>query len=259
MFGLDDRIADLAGASGPIVFVVALLLGLRHATDPDHLTAVSTLVLAEEGRGMRLAGILGLFWGLGHAATLFAFGLPVVLFGHYLPEAVQRAAEVTVGALIVALAARLLIRWRRGAYHIHPHTHGTLQHAHPHAHERAHEHARGPKSDAAAEHAHPHAEGLGRSPLASFGIGLVHGVGGSAGAGVLLVAATSDRLEGVVALSLFAAGTAASMALVSCAFGYALVSRPVTRRLIALVPLFGALSLLFGVWYALGALDMNRR
>ena len=92
---------------------VAVLLGLRHATDPDHLTAVSTLVLGDRHQGTRRAGALGLAWGLGHAATLFAFGLPVILVGRFLPEAVTGAAEMAIGVVIVALAARLLLRTLR--------------------------------------------------------------------------------------------------------------------------------------------------
>lgn len=246
MFGLDELIARLAG-SGAMGFVVALLLGLRHATDPDHLTAVSTLVLSGDRNGARQAGALGLAWGLGHATTLFAFGLPVVLFRRYLPEPVQRAAEVLIGLMIIGLALRLLLRWRRGYFHTHPHSHGEVRHAHPHVHE---EHK---AAHAAPVHAHRHAEQLGRTPLAAYGIGLVHGTGGSAMVGVLLVGAATNRTQGVVALLLFAAGTAVSMALVSSAFGYALARGPVARRLAGSVPVLGTASLIFGVWYALGA------
>ena len=74
MFGLDDQIAGLgAGEAFLVVAVIAILLGLRHATDPDHLTAVSTLVAGDRA-DTRGAGRLGLAWGLGHATTLFAFG-----------------------------------------------------------------------------------------------------------------------------------------------------------------------------------------
>jgi len=74
MFGLDERIAATDGASTWIVLAVAVLLGLRHATDPDHLAAVTTLVASGRERAACRAGELGLAWGLGHAATLFAFG-----------------------------------------------------------------------------------------------------------------------------------------------------------------------------------------
>lgn len=227
--------------------VVALLLGLRHATDPDHLTAVSTLVLSEDRDGARRAGRLGLAWGLGHATTIFAFGLPVVLFQAHLPEIVHRSAEGLIGLLIVALAVRLLVRWRRGYFHAHPHEHGPVRHAHPHVHEH------GPAGHVAAAHAHPHAAGLGRSPLAAYGIGLVHGIGGSAMVGLLVVGAAADRALGVAALLLFAAGTAVSMALVSAAVGYALVRGPLSRLVAPLMPVVGVASLVFGVWYAAGA------
>jgi cytochrome c biogenesis protein CcdA len=252
VFGVEERLAELSGGGGiALALVVAVLLGLRHATDPDHLTAVSTLVLSDERRGGRRAAALGLAWGLGHAATLVALGVPVVLFRHLLPAALQRAAEVAVGLIIVALAARLLLRWRRGYYHVHPHAHGALRHAHPHVHEHS------PAAAHPAPHAHAdaHAERLGRTPLAAFGIGLVHGAGGSAGAGLVLVGATPGRVAALAALVVFALGTAAAMAFVSAGFGHALARGPLLRRVTAAIPVLGSLSLLFGVWYALGALD----
>ena len=250
MLGLDTWIAGHFGG-GAMALLVAVLLGLRHATDPDHLTAVSTLVLADQRHGTRRASLLGFTWGLGHATSLFAFGLPVILFRSFLPESVQKAAEVVIGLVIIALAARLLVRWRRGAFHAHLHEHEGLLHAHPHAHE-----LRAPEEHAEA-HGHRHSEALGRSPLAAFGIGLVHGIGGSAGVGILLVSAVSGRAEGVLALLLFAAATALSMAFVSTAFGYALARGPMARRLAAWVPAFGVAGLLFGAWYALDALGLS--
>jgi ABC-type nickel/cobalt efflux system permease component RcnA len=248
MFGLDEFILRLGG-SGVMAFIVAILLGLRHATDPDHLTAVSSLFLAHERGGPRQATILGLTWGLGHAATLFAFGLPVVLLRRLLPDSIQRAAEATIGLVIVGLAVRLLLRWRRGYFHVHPHSHGSLRHAHPHAHE----HSQGLGAHPV-HHAHSHADALGRTPLAAFGIGMLHGFGGSAGVGILLVGAVPGQTQAVLGLVLFAGATAVSMALVSAAFGYALTSSVARRRLTDLVPVLGAASLLFGVWYSLGAL-----
>jgi ABC-type nickel/cobalt efflux system permease component RcnA len=261
VFGLDDSIAKLGGGGGlAMALVVAVLLGLRHATDPDHLTAVSTLIVSDERHGSRRASMLGLAWGLGHAITLFALGMPVVLFGSSLPEAVQRAAEAAIGIVIIALAMRLLVRWRRGYFHVHAHEHGSLRHAHPHVHEDAGDHRRSAQAPAAGhaaahEHRHP-PDTLGRSPRAALGIGMVHGVGGSAGVGILLVGAISQQVEAVVALLLFAGATAVSMALLSSAFGHALARGPVARQLRRAVPALGGLSLLFGAWYTLGALDV---
>jgi cytochrome c biogenesis protein CcdA len=246
MFGLDEWIAGLNG-NGLMALAVALLLGLRHATDPDHLTAVSTLILSNERDGARRAGALGLAWGLGHATTLLAFGLPVVLFRQYLPEGLIRGAEVAIGLVIILLAIRLLRRWAQGYFHIHPHSHDGVLHSHPHVHERRH------PDHAAANHSHPHAEELGRSPLAAFGIGMVHGIGGSAGVGILVVGAASSQLTGAAALVLFAAATAVSMALVSSSLGYALARGTVARRAQPVIPILALASLLFGAWYALEA------
>ncbi len=246
MVGLDEWIASFGG-SGLMVLVVALLLGLRHATDPDHLTAVSTLILSDQRDGARRAGELGLAWGLGHATTLLAFGLPVVLFRRYLPDGLIQGAEVAIGLVIILLALRLLLRWARGYFHIHPHSHDGVQHSHPHGHEGRQ------VSHAPTSHSHPHAPELGRSRLAAFGIGMVHGIGGSAGVGILVVGAASNQVTGVVALVLFASATAISMALVSSSFGYALARRPMARRAGSLIPVLALASLAFGAWYALDA------
>ena len=100
MFGLDHYLASFSdGTTLVLVVAVAILLGLRHATDPDHLAAVTTLLASTERRA-RDAARLGLAWGAGHALTLFALGVPIVLYRAYLPETVQRAAETAIGFLI---------------------------------------------------------------------------------------------------------------------------------------------------------------
>jgi hypothetical protein len=247
MQALDQRLADLGGGSSLLLaLVAAVLLGLRHATDPDHLTALSTLVLGEDrAGGGRLAGRLGAAWGTGHAATLVALGLPVVLFDLRLPDAVQRGLEALVGVIIVALAVRLLVRWRRGRLHSHAHAHGGVVHAHPHVHEAP--------QGVHGSHDHAHAEQLGRTPLAAFGLGLVHGAGGSAAVGVLLVAAVPGRAASALALALFAGACALSMALLSAAFGRGLAAGrgAIVERL---TPLLGVAALAFGTLYAATAL-----
>jgi len=252
---VETFVEGVIGDGVGLAIAIALLLGLRHATDPDHLTAVSTLVLSDE-RATGRAGLLGLFWGLGHATTLFLFGLPLVLFQGALPDGVHRAAEAAIGILIAVLAVRLLLRWRREVFHVHGHAHDGVWHVHPHAHEEGHAPV-AHEGAAPGGHTHPHAEGLGRSPAASYGIGLVHGVGGSAGTGVLMAAALPGRVEATVVLSVFALGTAISMAILSAAFGYGLAREGVTRRLAVLVPSLGAVGLVFGVAYALAAFGLG--
>lgn len=224
MFGLDTWIASFSdGATLALVCVVAVVLGLRHATDPDHLAAVSTLIAGTRERATGAAARLGLSWGLGHAATLFAFGLPIVLFQRYLPETVEQGAEVAVGAVIAALAVSLLLRWRRGQLQLHTHVHPPRR---------------------------------ARTPLQAFAIGLVHGMGGSAGVGVLLLAAIHDRGLAIGALALFAACTALSMALLSSGLGFTLGRARIRAFFPAAAPALGLLSFAFGVWYALGALNV---
>jgi high-affinity nickel permease len=242
MFGLDDWIASFSdGTTLLLVALIAIVLGFRHATDPDHLTAVSTLLAGTRERASGAAARLGLSWGLGHAVSLFAFGLPIVLFKSYLPEPVQQGAETTVGVVIAALAVWLLVRWRRGLFHLHLHAHQAGLHAHGHVHDG---------SD------HPHRSSRARSPLQAFGIGLVHGMGGSAGVGVLLLASIHDRGIAVAALALFAICTALSMAALSTGLGFTLTRGRVAGLFPRITPALGLLSLSFGVWYALGALDV---
>jgi high-affinity nickel permease len=232
MFGLDTWIAHFSdGATLGLVVVVAIVLGLRHATDPDHLAAVTTLIATGRDHAARAAARLGFAWGLGHATSLFAFGLPIVVFKAYLPEPVQQAAETSVGVMIALLALWLLVRWRRGLFHLH-HDHGVT-------------HAHGARRRFRA-----------RSPLQAFGIGLVHGMGGSAGVGVLLLASIHDRTIAIAALGLFAFCTAVSMALLSTGWGMALASSPGRSSLARFAPVLGCASLAFGVWYALAALSL---
>jgi ABC-type nickel/cobalt efflux system permease component RcnA len=237
MLGLDDKIAAFSnGGSVWIVLAVAVLLGLRHASDPDHLAAVSTLVAGGRERAARRAGELGLAWGLGHALTLFLFGLPILLLDSYLPERVQQGAETAIALVIVYLAVRLLVRWRHGEFHAHVHRHGGQEHFHSH---RTHEH----------RHA--------RSGLGAFGIGLVHGMGGSAGVGILLVASIESTSLAVVSLALLALFTAVTMTVLSSGLGRTLVTRPVTASFAAVAPALGTMSLAFGVWYATSAWSLT--
>jgi high-affinity nickel permease len=218
MFGLDHWLMQFSdGTTLLIVVAIAILLGLRHATDPDHLAAVTTLVT----NGRDGATRLGLTWGLGHASSLLVFGVPIVIWKSYLPPRVEQSAEVAIGLVIVALALWLLLRWRRGAF------------AHNHTHLRV------PPQ---------------RTPWQAYGIGLIHGVGGSGGVGVLLLAAIHSHVLALVALVLFAGCTAISMAVLSTGLGFVLGRPRMQRAFARVVPAFGALGVCFGTWYALGAL-----
>ena len=225
MFGLDDWVAGLSeGASIGVVLFVAVLLGLRHATDPDHIAAMTTLVASGREKVARSAAGLGAWWGVGHGITLVVFGIPILLAERYLPERVQQSAETAVALLIVFLAVRLLVRWRHGHFDLHAHLHPDRDHRHE-----------------------------VRTPAGALGVGLVHGMGGSAGVGVLLLAAIPSETVAVVSLLLLALFTAVSMTIVTVGFGLTLTARPVAAASNTVIPALGALSLAFGVWYAAAA------
>jgi ABC-type nickel/cobalt efflux system permease component RcnA len=170
-------------------------------------------------------------------------GLPLVLLNQYLPEVISKVAEVAIGCIIVLLAVRLLVRWRRGLYHVHLHAHDggeAHRHVHSHAHNESHGHA----------HRVPR-----RTPLSSYGVGLVHGIGGSGGL-TLLLSTISEKTQATGALILFAAGTTVSMALLSTAFGLVIAGGPIARNFERVAPVLGVLSMAFGAWYTLGALEV---
>jgi high-affinity nickel permease len=220
MFGLDERIAALSdGASVWIVLAVAVALGIRHATDPDHLAAVTTLVASTRERAACRAGELGLAWGAGHGTTLLVFGAPIILSKSALPEWVQHAAESAIGFIIVFLALRLLLRWRRGELTFH---------AHPHAHDA-------------------------RTRKEAFVIGLVHGMGGSAGVGVLVLASADSTGVAVTSLLILAVFTALSMSVLSRGFGSVLAAGLARAAFGRVAPALGGVSLALGIWYTTAA------
>jgi ABC-type nickel/cobalt efflux system permease component RcnA len=241
VFGLDDSLSRLAAGHGAaVVILVAFALGLRHASDPDHLVAVSTLVAGKREGAARSAGRLGAAWGAGHATTLLALGLPILLVRAYVPGEVESAAEALIGLVIVALALRLLVRWRRGAFHVHLHRHDGRAHTHVHSHADAPSHA----------HAHPI-----RTPLQAYSIGLVHGIAGSGAVAVLLIAAVPNRAVAAVALVVLAVGCALSMTVLSALVGRLFTAQVARHRLAAAIPVLAGTALLFGAWYAGTALS----
>lgn len=190
---------------------LGLLLGLRHAFEPDHLAAVSTLATCE-GRLARVVG-LGLAWALGHTASVGVVALAVIVMGWHLPETLSRGAELLVAVLLVLLGAPVVWRHTRGRWHIHAHRHDGARHLHLHSHAR----------DASHAHAHPtwHAR-------RGLGLGLAHGLAGSAAIVVLLVAAAPTTAVQLAYFTAFATGTMMGMGLVSG--GLAVVVRLAARR-----------------------------
>ncbi len=152
------------GAPLLVALGIALVLGLRHASDPDHLVAVTSL-MASDDADSRAAVRLGAWWGLGHAAMLLAIGLPLIAFKSELPTWLETAAERAVGVVILVLALRVIWKWVRGDYRMGPHAHPP-----PADTSREHRHLR------KGGHGHSHAPLAVRTPRQAFGIGLLHGL-----------------------------------------------------------------------------------
>ena len=200
----------LAGAPLLAAVGIACLLGLRHASDPDHLVAVTSLAADDDDASGAVR--LGAWWGLGHAATLLAVGLPLVLLESQLPAWLEGGAEKAVGVVIVVLAVRVLVRRLPGVSH------------------------RGNQV---------------RSGRQALGIGVLHGVAGSGAVVVLLMAQLPSESEAAFALLAFAPMSMLSMVLCTSGFAWAF-TRPAVAPIYnsLLVPALGVLSLMFGSWYA---------
>jgi ABC-type nickel/cobalt efflux system permease component RcnA len=218
---------------------IALLLGLRHAADPDHLVAVTSLVAAEDGDA-RGAARLGAWWGAGHAAALVAVGVPLIVFKAALPGWLETGSERAIGVVIIALAGRVVYKWVRGDYR-------ASAHAHDSAHPDRHGHRRHLRRAGGTDHRHVQVRTRGQAAS----IGLIHGLAGTGTVVVLLIAALPGRLEAALALAVFAPMSIASMAACTAAFAWVL-TRPLIERVYraVLIPGLGLFGVVFGLWYA---------
>jgi ABC-type nickel/cobalt efflux system permease component RcnA len=182
-----------------IVAVLAIggLLGLRHAFEPDHLAAVSTLATRPGGRRLWSAARLGLIWGLGHTVTVGTVALLIIALGVRLPAGLWPVAELLVAALLILLGVMVIWRYVRGRWHMHAHAHSATP-----AHFHLHSHAADPS------HGHAHAVVDARR---SLGFGIAHGLAGSGAIAALLVAAVPDTMSRLVYFAAFSAGTIVGM------------------------------------------------
>jgi ABC-type nickel/cobalt efflux system permease component RcnA len=226
----------LAGAPLVVALLIALALGLRHASDPDHLVAVTSLVAADGG-DVRGAARLGAWWGAGHATALLVIGIPLILFKSSVPAWIESGAESAVGLVILLLALRIVVKWVRGDFRAgrHPHRRGGASTSHRHLH-----HGDRP------EHRHRNV----RSPRQALGLGVLHGLAGTGAVALLLIAALPGKLEAAAALAVFAPMSAVSMTVCTTAFAW-LLTRPLIDPLYrtVLIPAFGVFGLFFGAWY----------
>jgi high-affinity nickel permease len=254
--------------SGLAILAIGFLLGMRHATDPDHVIAVSTIVSRE--RSILKAALIGVLWGVGHTLTILLVGAGIILFGLAIPVRVGLTMEFSVGLMLILLGVLNLsgaMRWITEKFspahppvtgsHAHIHDHGSQIHLHWHSHQPEREH---------------HGESLtppnwagGGSRLGLFHtlrplfVGLVHGLAGSAAVALLVLSTIRAPQWAVLYLLIFGVGTIAGMMLITAAislpFSFAGYKFAWLNK--SLVVGSGVLSLAFGLFvcYQIGFVD----
>ena len=214
---------------------LGFVLGLRHALDPDHVVAVSTLV--SKRAGLRRSSMVGTLWGLGHALSLGVVGGLIVMLKLRVPEAAATALESVVAAMLIGLGVAAMREALRHRVHAHVHVHEGRDHVHFHAHRQGE-----PES-----HAHGHALAGGLKP---FAVGLVHGLAGSAALSLLALATAPTLLAGLGYVAMLGAGSMLGMLALSVlmALPLALLEARYASLHRKLQFASGAASLLLGVW-----------
>jgi hypothetical protein len=225
------------------VLLIGFLLGIRHATDPDHLAAVATLAIRHRSLSQSLRQ--GVAWGIGHAVVLLVVGGLVLALGASIPPGAAIVLELTVGGMLIALGVDVLRRLARERIHVHVHTHETgIRHLHAHGHRVGHSHG-------AVHHEHAH---TGALPWRALAIGMTHGMAGSAGLVVLSLGAVQSWKTGVAFIALFGAGSTIGMATLSMA-----IAIPLRLTAAHLGRLFNGLAAMIGgLSCALGLLTICR-
>lgn len=251
------------------VIVLGFLLGMLHATDADHVVAVS--IIAGGQRNVRGAARIGLFWGVGHSVTVFAFGSAIILFNLVLPPGLELALEFGVAIMLIVLGLVALSRVGRHVRdtltaalaqglaehahaepvsdaHLHLHAHGDYVHAHRHGHGAApHGH-----TDTLLARVDRRFGGLSAYQfLRPLSIGIVHGLAGSAAVALLVLTQIREPGWAAAYLLLFGAGTTAGMVLMTSAIAWPFMRsqrRPVLS--LGLQTLAGVMSLGLGCYMA---------
>ena len=244
------------------ILAVGFFLGMRHATDPDHVIAVTTIV-SNQRNNLR-AALIGAFWGVGHTVTIFVVGAGIILFNLVIPVRVGLSMELSVAVMLIVLGlmnvAGFLQSMSGGS--IHPHDGEEVIHSHPHSHgDYIHNHPHAHRPDA-----HPHAPD--HTPLAwldrvfgriglyqylrPFVVGVVHGLAGSAAVALLVLTTIRNVHWAVAYLLIFGVGTIAGMMLItmSIASAFTMVGRGRQKFSRRLALASGLLSLCFGLFVA---------
>jgi len=225
--------AILAGLSVGAIHVLA---------GPDHLAAVAPLAADREERPWRA----GLLWGLGHAGGVVVVGIVALLLREILPlDRLSSWSERLVGLVLIAIGAWSIRQATRQRVHVHEHQHDGHRHAHVHVHERSADHHAPHAHGAAAAHVHVQTR-------VAFGVGILHGLAGSAHfLGILPALAFASRASAIAYVAAFGVGTVAAMTMFAALIGLAAkrFSRNGARLYRALLLTFGGAAIAIGgVW-----------
>ena len=202
--------------SSLITLALGFALGLRHATDADHIVAVSTLV--SNASGAQFGAKIGAFWGAGHLLTIFLIGSVLVMLRLRIPPRMEWALELMVALALIGLGVSTIFKCFTGRFHFHQHQHGEGAHAHLHFHA-----ARQPT------HEHDsHSPQLARHRAPLF-LGMAHGLAGTAGLALLVLTSIPTRMLGILYLLVFGLGALAGMAAFGLVLGGAL-ALPATNK-----------------------------
>ena len=215
---------------------LGFVLGLRHALDPDHLVAVSTIV--SEHKSIKRSSLVGTFWGLGHTASLLGIGIVILLLRASIPAHFEPWMEAPVAAMLIVLGVSATWRvFRERGWQVHTHTHSHEDRApHTHVHLHAHE-----------QHDHKHRLfRMGRKP---FLVGLVHGVAGSAALTLAVLTTIPSVALGLLYITVFGIGSIGGMLLMSAMIGlpFAVTARRFSILNAGIRLFAGLFSILFGL------------
>jgi ABC-type nickel/cobalt efflux system permease component RcnA len=216
------------------VFGIGILLGFRHALEPDHMIAVSTI--ASRTGSVAKAALSGVYWGVGHTLSLLAVGMLIIGIRLHVSPTVEAFLEGGVGVMLILLGILSIRSLRRRKVHAHYHVHAEGSHIHFHDHQHG------------VGHDHQHAEKHG---LSSLVVGMIHGVAGS-GALALMTMATIDHTAGAALyITLFGLGTILGMMLFAAALAlpFALLAKRTTKAIYGLGMATAYLSMLYGCYY----------
>ncbi|HEX8249200.1 MAG TPA: hypothetical protein VF599_13570 [Pyrinomonadaceae bacterium] len=232
---MSEFLPAFSAASTLAILGFGFLLGLKHATDADHLAAVSTIVT--ERRSLFGSAIIGGLWGLGHTISLFAAGIFVLLLNFKISEQTEKLLEFGVGVMLVLLGLNVLRKlFQGGRLHFHAHEHGERVHVHPHIHERA------------PDEPHTH-HGFSFSPRALI-IGMIHGLAGSAALMLLIIPTIESQAVGLLYIIVFGIGSIGGMMLMSFLVGlpFALTAARFDRFNHILQSIAGLVSVALGLF-----------